>query len=235
MYPFPRPDLPLMAEEVSPAAPVSASRTGASLSAAGVRLQVLFTDEGWVLRASMPGTPVTLYGPCVGELRAEAWLNRLAAWWLWPRAHVRGVWGCLALTEEGWFTALAHAALAPEVRSHPDVQAAEERAARHLVSPELWADGADLVLPDAVRRIETQFWVREGYRTLATWAGSTLGSLTREAYRSRELARGNFPTTDLAERLGVSHATVSGAAAGRSWDPPINRARGVLASRGRRI
>ncbi|WP_371500241.1 hypothetical protein OG871_27400 [Kitasatospora sp. NBC_00374] len=220
-----------MSDDLDPPAAAPADRPGSSLSVAGAQFQILSSDEGWMLRASMPGKGTTLYGPCAGEARADAWLHQLAAWWLWPRAQVRGVWGCLARTEEGWVTALAHTTLSPQVQGHPDVQAAEEYAARHLITPALWSDVSDSGLPEAVRRIETQFWVREGFRVLATWASSTLGRLTREAYRSRELARGNFPSVDLAERLGVSHATVSSATTGRSWDPPINRARGVLASR----
>ncbi|WP_406205237.1 hypothetical protein OH807_30490 [Kitasatospora sp. NBC_01560] len=223
-----------MSEGIPSAAGAPANQPGISLSVAGARFQVLPSDEGWVLRASVPGQPASLYGPCVGEGRAEAWLHQLAAWWLWPRAQVRGVWGCLARTDDGWFTALAYTALSPQVQSHPDVQAAEEYTARHLITPALWSDGADSDLPEAVRSIETQFWVREGYRTLGTWATSTLGALTREAYRSQVLARGNFAATDLAERLGISHASISSATAGRSWDPPINRARGVLANRGGR-
>ncbi|WP_431681188.1 hypothetical protein [Kitasatospora sp. KL5] len=206
---------------------------GIELAAAGARYQVLSSAAGWVLRVAGPGGKTALYGPCTEAGQAETWMHQLAAWSLWPRAQVRGAWGCLARTEEGWFTTLAFRLLTPQVQIHADVRTAEEHAAGHLIAPAVWSDAADSDLPDAVRQVEEQFWVREGYRVLATWATSSLGELTREAYRGRVLARGNFPSADLAERLGVSVATISGATTGRSWDPPINRTRGVLAS-GRR-
>lgn len=71
----------------------------------------------------------------------------------------------------------------------------------------------------------------EGYRVLATWATAELGAITRAAYRNHELGRGNYSPTDLAERLGISHAMIAAAGAGRAWDPTISKAVGVLARR----
>ncbi|MFC5641320.1 hypothetical protein [Kitasatospora cinereorecta] len=233
MYPFPRPDLPQVPGDLGLAPAVPAGQPGSELAAAGAWYQVLSSVAGWVLRVAGPGGKTALYGPGAQAGQVEAWMHQLAAWSLWPTAQVRGAWGCLARTDEGWFTALAFRHLSPQVQIHADVRAAEEHAAGHLIAPAVWSDATDSGLPDAVRRVEEQFWVREGHRVLATWASSSLGELTREAYRGRVLARGNFPSADLAERLGVSVATISGATTGRSWDPPINRARGVLANRRR--
>ncbi|MFJ4189449.1 hypothetical protein [Kitasatospora sp. NPDC089509] len=128
-------------------------------------------------------------------------------------------------------TALARMALPPTVRVHLGVQDAEVHTAAHLIAPAEWSTGGDANLPPGVRAIETQFWVREGYRALTTWATADLGAITRAAYRNHELGRGNYSPTDLAERLGISHAMIAAAAAGRAWDPIINKAVGVLARR----
>ncbi|WP_224274975.1 hypothetical protein [Streptomyces sp. LS1784] len=128
-------------------------------------------------------------------------------------------------------TALARTALPPAVQVHLGVQDAEVHAAAHLIAPAWWSAVHDTSLSPGVWAIETQFWVREGYRVLATWATADLGTITRDAYRNHELGRGNYSATDLAERLGVSHAAISAAAAGRGWNPTISRAVGVLASR----
>ncbi|MFB8235555.1 hypothetical protein ACFC58_03295 [Kitasatospora purpeofusca] len=229
MYPFPHPDLPPVPDSLDPTAEPPADLPGSQLTVGEALFQVFASDEGWILRTRLAGERPSLYGPCAGQARAEAWMHQLAAWWLWPRSQVRGVWGCLAQIDGAWFTALSHTALSPQVDTHSDVRTAEEHAARHMIAPAMWSGAEPDGLPTSVQKIETQFWVREGYRALATWATSALGALARDAYRSRELGRGDFPSGDLAERLGVSPATVSGAAVGRGWDPPINRARGVLA------
>ncbi|MFF4819831.1 hypothetical protein ACFY2K_35245 [Kitasatospora sp. NPDC001309] len=128
-------------------------------------------------------------------------------------------------------TALARTAQPPTVQLHLDVQDAEVHTAAHLIAPACWSPVNDASLPLGVRAIETQFWVREGYRVMATWATADLGATTRDAYRNHELGRGNYSPTDLAEQLGVSHAMIAAAAAGRGWNPTISRAVGVLARR----
>ncbi|MGW4694890.1 hypothetical protein ACWEO1_21230 [Kitasatospora cineracea] len=194
-------------------------------------LEVVPVDSGWALRIS--GAAEQSFGPCSTPEEPESWMHEWAAWRLWPLAQTRGPWGCLARTGGGWMTALARTGLPPVVEAHSAVQHAEEHAARHLVSPAVWTAGPD-GLPDAVREIEVRFWVREGYRVLAAWATADLGALAREAYRQQQLGRGNFPVSELAARLGVSSATVSGAAAGRTWNPQISPAAGALAPRPRR-
>ncbi|MFD7450389.1 hypothetical protein [Kitasatospora sp. NPDC059827] len=128
-------------------------------------------------------------------------------------------------------TALANTALPPTVQHHLGVQDAEVHAAGHLITPAAWSSAHDTSLPPGIWAIETQFWVREGYRVLATWATADLGTITRDAYRNHELGRGSYSPTNLAERLDVSHAAISAAAAGRGWNPTISKAVGVLARR----
>ncbi|MEV8095251.1 hypothetical protein [Kitasatospora sp. NPDC085879] len=206
VYPFPRPDLPRVPGDLDLAAAVPADQPGSELAVAGARYQVLSSPAGWVLRAAGPGGKTALYGPCAAAGRAETWMHQLAAWslWsLWPVAQVRGAWGCIARTDDGWFTALAFRGLPPQVQIHADVRAAEEQAAGHLITPAVWSDSTDSGLPDSVRRIEEQFWVREGHRVLATCATSSLGELAREAYRERALTRGTSRAPTLPSALGL--------------------------------
>ncbi|MCC9309280.1 hypothetical protein LN042_19685 [Kitasatospora sp. RB6PN24] len=221
------------ADKVPAGPPAGKAAPFEHLMTAGSVLHVLKQERQFVLRVAGSGEKVVVYGPWPSRDAAATALHRVAAWMLWPRARVRGAWGCLAHVEEGWATALCFEPLSPLVQMHPDIRAAEEHAARHLIAPDSWSDLSS-ELPDAIRKIEEQFWVREGYRVLATWATASLGSLVRGAFRGRELARGNYPAVDLAERLAVSPATISAATTGRSWNPPINRQVGVLGERGRR-
>ncbi|MFJ7279390.1 hypothetical protein [Kitasatospora sp. NPDC098663] len=128
-------------------------------------------------------------------------------------------------------TALARTALPPTVQVHLGVQEAEVHAAAHLIAPAGWSTEGSTSLPPGVRAVEERFWVREGYRALATWATADLGATTRAAYQNHELGRGNYSPIDLAEQPGVSHAAISAAAAGRSWNPVISKAVGALARR----
>ncbi|MBO1415098.1 hypothetical protein [Streptomyces sp. FH025] len=200
------------------------------LTIEGRALQVVRTSAGWALRIST-SSAVELYGPSDTSAQAEEWLLRYAAWRLWQLTRTRGPWGCLARAPEGWMTALARTALPPTVQLHLGVQDAEVHAAAHLIAPAGWSAVSDTSLPPGVWAIETQFWVREGYRVMATWATADLGAITRDAYRNHEIGRGNYSPTDLAERLGVSHAAISAAASGRGWNPSISKAVGVLARR----
>ncbi|WP_371517699.1 hypothetical protein [Kitasatospora sp. NBC_01300] len=230
VYPFPKPQLPTLKGALLPSSRAESAEVGRQLAIDGTAMQLLRSSEGWAFRVGSVST-VAWYGPAETVAQAEDWMARYAAWCLWPRARARGPWGCLARVREGWVTALAHTGLPPEVETHVGVQDAEEHVARHLIAPAVWSAAQTADLPPGIRAVETQFWVREGYRVLATWASTALGALTRNAHRKNELGRGNYSTTDLAERLGISHATISGAAAGRSWNPQINKAVGALASR----
>ncbi len=229
MYPFPKPQLPRLDAASGPPAELGRD-VNPLLTIDGRAFQVVRTSAGWALRISTSST-VELYGPSDTGAQAEEWLHQYAAWCLWRLTRTRGPWGCLARTPEGWMTALARTALPPTVRLHLGVQDAEVHAAAHLINPAGWSPAHDTSLPPGVWAIETQFWVREGYRVMATWATADLGAITRDAYRNRELGRGNYSPMDLAERLGVSHAMISAAAAGRGWNPVISKVVGVLARR----
>ncbi|MFJ2866820.1 hypothetical protein [Kitasatospora sp. NPDC087314] len=229
VYPFPKPQLPLL--DTASCRPAELDReANPPLTVNGTAFQVIRTSAGWALRINSSSS-VELYGPSDSSAQAEEWLHRYAAWRLWQLARTRGPWGCLAQAPEGWMTALAHTALPPAVQVHLGVQDAEVHAATHLIAPAQWSATGDTSMPPGVRAIEECFWVREGYRVLATWATAELGAITRAAYRNHELGRRNYSPTDLAERLGISHAMIAAAGAGRAWDPTISKAVGVLARR----
>ncbi|MFJ8043830.1 hypothetical protein ACIRBX_25340 [Kitasatospora sp. NPDC096147] len=198
---------------------------------AGTQLNVLSSDEGWLLRVKKPGTEPELFGPCAGEGRAEEWLHQMTAHLLWLKAHVRGPWGCLAQVEEGWFTALVNTAWTPRVALHVGVQDADEYAARHLITPAVWFDASEADLAAQLREVEKRYWVQEGYRVLHTWAAVALGRSVREAYRSQVLGWGGYPVSELADRLGCSTGMLSAAKIGKAWDPAINRRVGVFPTR----
>ncbi|MFJ6380121.1 hypothetical protein ACIQI7_08990 [Kitasatospora sp. NPDC092039] len=233
MYPFPKPQLPLL--EAASCPPSDPDREAElALAVDGTEFHVVRTSSGWALRIRSSSS-VELYGPSDSFEQTKEWLCRYAAWRLWPLTRTRGPWGCLVKASEGWMTALAHTALPPAVQPHLGVQDAEVCVAGHLITPAAWSAVHDTSLPSAIRAIETQFWVREGYRVLATWATADLGTITRDAYRGQELGRGNYSPTNLAERLGVSPSAISGAASGTGWNPTINRSTGVMANRNRRL
>ncbi|MFJ6770121.1 hypothetical protein ACIQOV_03930 [Kitasatospora sp. NPDC091257] len=232
MYPFPKPQLQLLDAASFPPADLD-REAKPPLTVDGTAFQVVRTSAGWALRISSSSS-VELYGPSDSSEQAEEWLHRYAAWRLWPLTRTRGPWGCLVKAPEGWMTALARTALPPTAQPHLGVQDAEVHAAGHLITPAAWSAVHDTSLPSGIWAIETQFWVREGYRVLATWATADLGTITRDAYRNQELGRGSYSPTNLAERLGVSQAAISSAASGTGWNPPVSRETGVLASRKQR-